>query len=59
MQMSVTFPVNAWSHVIPPSTGDAVVLSKRQTYIRYRSQQEAGQPVTFIISLVCELELVC
>ena len=50
--MSVTYPVSVWSGVIPPSAGDAVMLSKMQTYIRHRSQQEGEQPEIFIILLV-------
>ena len=51
MLMSVT-PVNAWIGVIPPSAGDAEMLSKRQTDARHERQQEAGQPDRFIIMVV-------
>ena len=42
--MSFTYPVSAWSGVIPPSAGDAVMLSNMQTYMNHKSQQDGGQP---------------
>ena len=52
MLMSVAYAVSAWSGVIPPSAGDDVMLNNMQTYIKHKSQQEAGQPGRFMILLV-------